>query len=304
MKLLVIGTKGQLARSLLELTRPPDLSVITVGRPDIDLLNPPKICRAIRRADCDVVINAAAYTAVDKAESEPKLAYAINADGAASIAEACALTNTPLIHISTDYVFGGVGEGPYRESDEVTPLGAYGRSKLEGERRVADLWDKHIILRTAWIYSPFGHNFVKTMLSLAESRPELSVVDDQIGNPTYALHLAAGIIAIAQVQTDLDRDASWGLYHLAGSGETTRFRFALSVFSQSERLGGPTARLRAISTAEHPTPAKRPPDSRLDCSKCERVFGVRLPDWTIGVGECVQRLMDDKARPLASTRAP
>ena len=270
MKLLVIGTKGQLARSLLELTRPPDLSVIPVGRPDIDLLNPSTICRAIDRAACDVVINAAAYTAVDKAESEPKLAYAINAGGAASIAEACARRNTPFIHISTDYVFGGLGKGPYRESDEAAPLGTYGRSKLEGERRVADLWQKHIILRAAWIYSPFGHNFVKAMLSLAESRPELGIVDDQIGNPTYAPHLAAGIVAIVrQVQTGPDRDASWGLYHLAGSGETTWFRFASEVFSQSERLGGPTARLRTISTAEYPTPAKAAANSRLDCSKCE-----------------------------------
>jgi dTDP-4-dehydrorhamnose reductase len=302
MKLLVIGTQGQLARSLLEVAKPHDISVVAVGRPELDLLNPTTIFRTIDGAASDVVINAAAYTAVDGAESEPELAYAINAEGAGRVAKVCARRNRPLVHISTDYVFGQGVTGPYREGDPAAPLGVYGHSKLEGERRVADLCQRHIILRTAWVYSPFGHNFVKSMLRLAESRSELGVVDDQIGNPTYAPHLAAGILAIArQIQTSQDKEPPWGIYHAAGSGETTRFRFAQEVFSQSARLGGPGVRLRPISTTDYPTPAKRPADSRLDCSKCARVFGVRLPNWPIGVAECVGRLVEDKARPATNT---
>ena len=173
------------------------MTVVAVGRPSLDLLERTTVFRAIDESAPDVVINAAAYTAVDKAEAEPALAYAINADGAGHVAEACARRNASLIHISTDYVFGGP-TGPYREDDPVAPLSIYGHSKLEGERRVADRCQRHVILRTAWVYSPFGHNFVKTMLRLAESRSELGVVDDQIGNPTYAPHLAAGVLAIAR----------------------------------------------------------------------------------------------------------
>jgi dTDP-4-dehydrorhamnose reductase len=303
MKLLVTGTQGQLARSLLEVAKLPDTSVVALGRPELDLLNPTTILfRAIDGAAPDVVINAAAYTATDKAEAEPELAYAINAEGAGRVAEVCERRNTPLIHISTDYVFGGGVTGPYREADRAAPLGVYGHSKLEGERRVADRCQRHIILRIAWVHSPFGDNFVKSMLQIAKGRSEIGVVDDQIGNPTYALHLAAGILAIArQILTSPDKEPPWGIYHAAGSGETTWFRFAQEVFSQSERLRGPMARLRPISTTEYSVAAKRPADSRLDCSKCARVFGVRLPDWTIGVAECVWRLVGDKARPATNT---
>ena len=198
MKVLVIGAQGQLARSLLEVAKSADTSVVAVGRPQLDLLKPDTVSRAIEDAASDVVINTAAYTAVDKAEAEPELAYAINAEGAGRVAEACARKNIPLIHISTDYVFNGALARPYREDDQTAPLGVYGQSKLEGERRVADVWQRHVILRTAWVYSPFGHNFVKSMLRLAANQAEIGVVDDQIGNPTYAPHLAAGILAVAR----------------------------------------------------------------------------------------------------------
>ena len=171
-----------------------------------------------------------------------------------------------------------------------------GNSKLEGERRVADWHQRHVILRTSWLYSPFGHNFVKTMLQLAESRSELGVVSDQIGNPTYAPHLAAGVLLIARQIASMGGAVPSGIYHLAGCGEATWFRFAQEVFNKSEQLGGPVAHLRPISTAEYPTPAKRPSDSRLDCSKCAGAFGVHLPDWTIGVAECVSQLLGGAAK--------
>ena len=231
----------------------------------------PTVFRAIDESAPDVVINAAAYTAVDKAETEPALAYAINTEGAGHVAEACARRNTSLMHISTDYVFGG-SPGPNREDDPAAPLNVYGNSKLEGERRVADRHQRHVILRTSWVYSPFGHNFVKTMLQLAESRSELGVVIDQIGNPTYAPHLAAGVLAIARQIASMDKAVAPGIYHLAGCGEATWFRFAQEVFGKSEQLGGPVAHLRPISTAQYPTPAKRPSDysTRL-FEMCRRV---------------------------------
>jgi dTDP-4-dehydrorhamnose reductase len=273
-------------RALVEVAPSPQVAVVAIGRPELDLLNPTTVFRAIDKYTPDVVINAAAYTAVDKAEAEPELAFAVNAAGAAHVAEACG--NAPLIHISTDYVFAGAG--PYLEGDRAEPLGVYGRSKLAGERRIAERCQRHIILRTAWIHSPFGHNFVRTMLRVAGSRPELGIVDDQIGNPTYAPHLAAAILAIAQhIHTRRVEDMHWGIYHAAGSGEATWFRFAQEVFGQSARLGGPHTSLRPITTAEFTTQARRPADSRLDYSKCERTFDVRLPDWKIGVAECVSR---------------
>ena len=298
MKLFVIGNQGQLARALGEVAPSPEVAVVAIGRPELDLLTPGTVFRAIDRYAPDVVINAAAYTAVDKAESEPELAYAVNAAGAAHVAAACG--NTPLIHISTDYVFGG--GGPHLEGDHVEPLGVYGRSKLEGERRIAEQGQRHIILRTAWLHSPFGHNFVRTILRLADSRPELGIVDDQIGNPTYAPHLAAAILTIARhIHTRPIADLHWGIYHAAGSGEATWFRFAQEILRQSVRLGRPQTGLRPITTAEYTTSAKRPADSRLDCSKCERIFDVRLPDWKIGLAECVSRCVaSGAARTLRS----
>ena len=269
-KLLVIGAQGQLARSLVEAAKSHDMSIITAGRPELDLLNPTTIFHTIDRVASDVVINAAAYTWTDKAEAEPGLAYAINAEGAARVAEVCAQRSTPLIHISTDYVFGGVATGPYQESDPAVPLNVYGHSKLEGERRVTDRCEKLILLRTAWVYSPFGRNFVKTMLQLAENRREVCVVNDQMGNPTYASHLAAGILTMArQIQTSQHKDPAWGIYHAAGGGEATWFDLAQEVLSQSERLGGPTACVRPISRREYPNCGK------AACRFSARVFEVR-----------------------------
>ena len=297
MKVLVIGAQGQLSRALVELAKSTNISVVTAGRPELDLLKPSTVARAVEAAAADVVVNAAAYTAVDEAEVEPELAYATNAEGAGHVAEACARKDTPLIHISTDYVFNGALARPYREDDQAAPPGVYGQSKLEGERRVADAWQRHVILRTAWVYSPFGHNFVKSMLRLAANQSEIRVVNDQVGNPTYAPHLAAGILAVArQIASFIEDDLRWGVYHVAGRGEATWFRLAQEVFAQSKPLGGPVAHARPICTDEYPTLARRPANSRFDCSKCAGVFGVRLPEWPIGVAECVRRLVTVKSR--------
>src|SRR5262249_18495005 len=289
LQLLVIGAQGQLARSLIDTKRPRAARVNAVGRANIDILQPASIDQAIDSHAPNFVVNTAAYTAVDRAESEPRQAYAINTEGAALVAEACSRWKVPLIHISTDYVFSG-SSGPHREDSRPAPVNTYGASKLEGERRVAATCPQHLILRTAWLYSPFGHNFVKTMLRVA-SRPDVAVIDDQMGNPTYAPHLAAAIVAIInRVLESPNRSALWGTYHLAGSGEATWYRLAQEVFRQSAALGAPTSNVRPITTEEYPTPARRPTDSRLDCSKCMERFGVDLPHWSKGVEECVARL--------------
>jgi dTDP-4-dehydrorhamnose reductase len=292
-RILLIGRDGQLARSLAAATKPDGLELAAIERPEIDLAKPETIAPVFNRLAPDLVINAAAYTAVDRAEAEPELAHAVNAEGPGLVAAACARSGIPLIHISTDYVFDGTKSGPYFENDAVAPLGVYGRSKLEGERRVAGECARHVILRTAWLVSPYGHNFVKTMLRLAASRTDIGVVDDQTGNPTYAPHLAAGILAIAQRYRVRGANAvPWGIYHAAGSGEATWCGLAREIFQRSTDLGGVNAKVRPITTAEYPTPARRPPNSRLDCSKLARAFDLCLPDWRVGVAECLRSLSD------------
>ena len=289
-KLLVTGREGQLAQSLLECATPA-VTVIAVGRPELDLADPPSIRRALMAYRPDVVVNAAAYTHVDEAEREPDEAVRINARGAGCVGEACADAGIPLIHISTDYVFDGEKSSPYVESDAAGPLNAYGRSKLAGEQAVSEACPRHIILRTGWIYSPFGRNFVTTMLRLAETRSEISVVDDQHGTPTYAPDLAAAILAIAQHVVDQKEGADlWGLYHLSAEGETTWCGLAREVFRRAKEHGGPTVSVRPIPTSAYPTPARRPLNGRLDAGKLARTFGLRLPHWTTGVERCVRRL--------------
>jgi dTDP-4-dehydrorhamnose reductase len=256
LRLLVTGRTGQLAQSLLEAAAQRDLEVAAFGRPDLDLTDATSIAAAIDRTGPSIAVNTAAYTAVDKAESELELANAVNARGAGHMAEACERRGIPLIHISTDYVFDGEKARPYTEDDAPNPMSVYGRSKLEGERRVAAGCSRHIILRTAWVYSPFGHNFVKTMLRLAASRPEVAVVDDQAGSPTYAPHLADAIVSIAVHALDGSQRGGrlWGTYHAVGQGEATWCAFAREIFHCSAALGGPSANVRPITTPEYPTP--------------------------------------------------
>lgn len=289
MKLLVTGREGQVARSLAELAEERGLSLVALGRPDLDLTEPHTVERALERQQPTVVVNAAAYTAVDKAESDGGAAIAVNRYGAGVLAAQCAERHIPVIHLSTDYVYDGGKAAAYVETDPVAPLGLYGHSKLEGERAVAAANPHHVILRTAWVYSPFGHNFLRTMLRLAETRDELGIVADQIGNPTYARHLADAILGIAAAVHEGGAER-WGIYHAAGTGDATWHEFAQEIFARSAEHGGRQPRLRAIATADYPTPARRPANSRLDCSKLAQQFGITLPHWREGVRDCIDRL--------------
>lgn len=295
-RILVTGATGQLARCLAEAheERPrADVSLITLGRPQLDITRPDTLAAAIELHEPDIVLNCAAYTAVDAAESDENQAMAVNADGARTLATLCDRHDVPLVHTSTDYVFDGKKPEPYRETDKVGPMSIYGLSKLRGEEAVAETCSKHVIVRTAWVHSPFGQNFVKTMLRLAADRDDISVVDDQVGCPTYARHLADALLEISRqiAKGSAKSSAPWGTFHAVGSGETSWFGFAEEIFRQSANHGGPIARALPTSTKDYPTAAKRPHNSRLDCTLIKKQFGIDLPDWRTGVQACVVRLL-------------
>lgn len=290
MRILVCGHEGQLARALLEAGPPPDTELVTVGRPALNIADPASVASVITRERPNLVINTAAYTFVDRAESEPDAAFAANAAGADNVARACAANSIPIIHISTDYVFDGNKLAPYREDDPTLPTTVYGRSKREGELRVAEACERHLILRTAWLHSPWGANFVKTMLRLANERDVIGVVDDQRGTPTYVPDLAATVLAVARRAIADPDTIHWGIYHAVGSGEATWCGFAREVFKAAAEQGLPAARVDPIATSDYPTAARRPADSRLSCEKLRREFGLELPHWQAGVRECVRRL--------------
>jgi len=290
MRIAVTGSKGQVATSLLERSGG-GVEVVALGRPAFDLADCAAVLAGLEAARADVIVNAAAYTAVDKAEAEEAEAFRVNSEGAGHVAEAAARLGVPLIHLSTDYVFDGALDRPYREDDPTGPTGAYGRSKLAGEKKVAAACENSVILRTAWVYSPFGTNFVRTMLRLNETRDEVSVVADQRGNPTSALDIADALIAIAQrVRRDPDLRLR-GVFHMTGSGEATWADFAESVFAEAAARGRRSTKVKRIATADYPTPARRPANSRLDNEKLARVYGVRLPEWRRSVAVCCGRLL-------------
>lgn len=290
-RMVVTGREGQVVLSLLERGAKDDrFEVIALGRPDLDLSAPDTIEAALLKAQPDVIVSAAAYTAVDQAESDEEAATVINGIAAGKIAEAAAALGVPVIHISTDYVFDGSKAAPYVESDPVAPIGAYGRSKLAGEKAVAAATPNHAILRAAWVYSPFGRNFLKTMLKLAETRDSLNVVDDQIGNPTSALDIADAVLTVAANLLGSDDPALRGVFHMTGTGEASWADFAIEIFARSADAGGPTAEVGRIPSSAYPTPAKRPANSRLDCSLLEARHGVNLPDWKQSTSIIVERL--------------
>lgn len=292
MRIVVTGRYGQVAQSLLERAKLGRIDVHAAARPDIDLTQPVELEAALIDLRPDVIVNAAAYTAVDHAESEPDLANRVNVLGAEAAALAAARLKIPIIQLSTDYVFDGNLERPYREDDPVNPLSVYGDSKLRGERAVAAANPNHVILRTAWVYSPFGRNFVRSMLALASEREELSVVSDQLGTPASALDIADGIIAIALNLLDLPTARELrGIFHMTGDGGIDRAAFATAIFAVSAAAGGPTARVRPVSTSEHPTAARRPANSRLDNSRLAAIHGVRLPGWQQSLQGCVERIV-------------
>ena len=291
MRIAVTGRSGQLVTSLLERGAATGHEVIAIGRPQLDLSDPTSVAPALEGAAPDVIVSAAAYTAVDKAESESGLAHAINGAGAGTVAEAARTLGVPLVHISTDYVFDGTSERPYVESDPTGPTGVYGASKLAGEQAVLTAHgDNSAILRVAWVYSPFGANFVKTMLRLAGERDEIAVVADQLGNPTSALDIAEGILLVATNMVSDSSPALRGIFHMTASGEASWTDFAEAIFAASVARGGPSAQVRRITTADYPTPATRPANSRLDCGLIARVHAVDLPDWRQSLGRVIEHL--------------
>jgi dTDP-4-dehydrorhamnose reductase len=291
-KVLVTGREGQLARGLLEAADGAGVQVVAIGRPELDLADEKSVAAVVAREHPDMVVNAAAYTAVDKAETEPAVARAVNALGAEHVARACAAHSIPIIHISTDYVFDGTKHRPYVEDDPTGPVNVYGRTKLEGEQRVAKACERHLILRTEWLHSRWGANFVKTMLRLAATRPSISVVDDQLGSPTYAPDLARIVLATAARIVADPAGMRWGIYHAVGGGETTWFGFAREVFRCAAAHGLPVADVTAIAASAYPTPARRPANSRLNCDRLRSLLGLELPDWRVGVQDCVARLAE------------
>ena len=292
MRLVVTGREGQVARSLVE-RGPADVEVVTLGRPELDLAGPSQaIVAAIEMACPDVIVSAAAYTQVDKAESERDLAFAVNERGAAAVAGAAKRLGIPLIHLSTDYVFDGSKRSPYLEEDTTAPTGVYGASKLAGERAVLAEHANCAVLRTAWVYSPFGSNFVKTMLRLASERDEIPVVGEQRGNPTNALDVADGVLQVARNLLNQADPAGRGVFHMTGTGEASWAEFATAVFAASAEVGGPGALEKPIRTVDYPTAAKRPANSRLDCGRLARVHGVSLPEWRSSMKTVVDRLVN------------
>ena len=288
-RVLVIGKTGQVAQALA-LCGGED--VVCIGRPEADLSDADSLRRTLEAQQPDVVINAGAYTSVDGAESEPEMCRKLNVDGPGALAAVCAAYSVPLIHLSTDCVFDGMSQSPYKQADAANPLGVYGQSKLDGELAVRAVAPKSLIVRVSWIFSQFGKNFVRTMLDAAQTRPAVTVVSDQAGCPTYAPALAVGLLEIARQVADPEFSA-WGTYHLAGSGETNRASMVRRIYEESRRHGGPSADVLPVLTADYPTPAQRPLNARLDMSDTTRVFGVELPDWTCGLEQMVGVLAEE-----------
>ena len=287
MRILVTGSEGQVARSLAEQAGGHEL--VFAARPDLDLAIPETIEAIVARVHPDLIISAAAYTAVDKAESETELAMAINGEAPGVLARAGAKIGAPIIHLSTDYVFDGSLDRPWREDDAVGPINAYGATKLAGEQAVQASGATYAILRLAWVYSPFGNNFVRTMLRLAETRDTLGVVYDQRGNPSSAIDIATAILTVTNAWRG---GASNGVYHFAGTGETDWAGFAREIFAESAARGGPSAAVNGIPSSDYPTPARRPTNSRLDCSRFTETFGYSAPRWQESLAVVIGRLLE------------
>lgn len=294
LRVIVIGSQGQLARALAEAAGDaPGLSLICLGRPALDMSNAAAVDVALAKHPADLIINAAAYTAVDRAEAEPEAAFAVNRDGAAALAAACARRDLPLIHVSTDYVFDGAASAPYREDAPCNPQSVYGRSKYEGEQAVLAACRRAVVLRTAWLHSPFGSNFVATMLRLGRERDRLRVVADQHGSPTYAPELAAALLAMARrIQAAGNSEPGlFGIFHLAGAGAATWCDFAREIMAAAAVHGHRPVPVEAITTADYPTAARRPAYAVLDTGKIAAAYGIRLPPWRDGAVRCVARLL-------------
>lgn len=286
MKILISGHTGQVARELQRALAGHD--PVSLGRADFDLAKPNSLREVILRERPDLLINAAAHTAVDQAEQESALAFAINAEAPGVMAAACAELSIPLIHYSTDYVFDGSKPAPYQESDTPNPLGVYGASKLAGERAITASGCDHLILRTSWVYSQHGRNFLLTMQRLLQEREQLKIVADQIGAPTWAGSIATATTQLMEAWQA--GNSNWGIYHLTNQGETSWFGFAQAIAERLRVAGKPCAEVLPIPSSEYPTPAHRPLNSRLDGSKLEQDWQVRLPEWQSALDACLQRM--------------
>ena len=288
MKVLVLGCKGQLGRCLKDQLTNTDYEVTYTSRDQVDISKFEEARIKITHIAADVIINASAYTAVDKAEDESELAYAVNRDGVENLALACKAQNIPLIHISTDYVFDGTKESPYLVSDIPNPIGVYGASKYAGEEVLRATWDKHIILRVSWVFGLHGNNFVKTMLRLAKERDELNVVDDQFGAPTSAKAIAREILRY--ISND---DSSYGLFHLESGPGVTWYEFAQRIFALAAHFNAVdhSPALTAVSSLGFPTPVKRPQNSKLSAGG-ESIFPVQ--SWQADLDDLLLRISDQK----------
>ncbi len=287
------GSTGQVATALAaKANLDPDLELIFLARPQFDLQNSPAVADEIKQLAPDAVLSVAAYTAVDAAEDEPETAMMINGDAPGALAAAACSLDIPIVHLSTDYVFSGTGTRPFVETDVPAPVTSYGRSKLKGEQEISQANPKHVILRTAWVYSAVGRNFVKTMLALAEDRDQVSVVDDQIGNPTSAADIAGGLVHVLQALSKGTASGTpYGIFHMAGKEEASWCDFALAIFRQSGKLGGPVADVMPVESSAYPTKAKRPQNSRLDCAKFEATFNHALPGYSQALPGVVKTIL-------------
>ncbi|MDL1980491.1 MAG: dTDP-4-dehydrorhamnose reductase [Deltaproteobacteria bacterium] len=290
MKILVIGSKGQLGHELLIQGNNLGYEILPADLPDLDITDKTQVKHWLEKFQPSLVVNAAAYTNVDKAETQQNLAFAVNRDGPANLAEACAKFEIPLIHISTDFIFDGKKSSPYIESDPVSPLSIYGKSKQEGEKEVRSRLKKHIILRTAWLYGVHGQNFVKTMLRLGREKEVISVVADQYGSPTSAADLADAVLQIIS-RIKYNPDITWGTYHYCGQGITTWHGFTEEILSLARQyIPIKTKDIKPISTAEYPTKAIRPPFSALDCGLIKKNFGISIEPWQDSLKTVIRQL--------------
>ncbi len=292
MRVLVVGRVGQVGTELALKLPAAGHQVLSTEPPELDLLRPETVRAAFEAFRPEVVVNAAAYTAVDKAEDDSALAYAINRDGTALLGRETARLGVPMVHFSTDYVFAGDKAAPYVEGDPTGPIGVYGASKLAGDLALAEANPRHLVLRTAWVCSAHGGNFVKTMLRLGRERAEVGVVADQLGAPTFADDLADAVVALLpRLVAAPAGDAGFGTFHLTGQPFTSWHGFAAAIFAGAAARGAPIPVLRAISTADYPTRARRPANSRLDCSRLAAVHGVRAADWRVSLDRCLGVLL-------------
>lgn len=291
MKILITGAQGQVGKELVSIANQRGFDVIAAGQTELDITQLKNIESYVEVHQPDLVINAAAYTAVNKAEEEQDITYAINRDGTANLAAVSKEKNIPLLHISTDYVFDGTKSEAYSENDAVSPLGVYGISKWQGEETIRQTLPEHIILRVAWVFGAQGNNFVKTMLRLAKDRDELSVVADQFGRPSPAKDIAKTLIILAE-QYQKEKTLEWGTYHYCGDEKVSWCGFAKEILKQAKEQGliEKDIKVNAITTAEYQDPTKRPANSMLDCEKIKNTFGVEMPSWKKSLNQVLTEL--------------